>query len=396
MSGSGGPTMAERVAAIPFFTRAVLGTAAGITLAAAFSPDFSASLLNCPVLVVEKLQVWRVVSCTYAPQGLLGLLFGGMFLYNTGRALEEEMGSLYFAVLFASIGFWANILFDVGSLLLSPVMPMMWSPYNCSGGFFVVILGLITIQSQRSTAESMSIWGLFSVPTRYYPVALVLFFSLLGGRVMDNLAGVAIGYLYVHGHLLRLLPSPSKIAEWESGSTMSAVVNLPGYVHANGGWVGAGSVSNADVERGDGGNGQQRGGVFGFGGVSAPPPSSSSGGASGQRATPSAPPPPSAQHGGSNFSGNGYTLGSTAPAGKSRLVNEGTAKSGTIASLDESPATAHPAPSSSSAGGGGGEEQKGDHVRRLMAMGFEESRVVAALAEAGGDFTTAVNLLLQH
>lgn len=249
MSASGqgsSPSISERLSAIPLVTRTILGVAAGTTIASAFSASLGYYFLNCPVSVIEGFEIWRLVTAFVAPQGILGLIFGGMFFYNTGAQLESEMGSLPFGLLFVSIGFWANVLFVLATLVASFALPQMWSPFNCSGGFFVVILGLITVQTQRSTQETMSIWGLFNVPTKFYPVALVLFFSLLGGRILDNLAGVCLGYLYAKGFLLRVLPGMNKVSAWEQANSLQRFVGLPGFHPSQGSWIGADATEAGD------------------------------------------------------------------------------------------------------------------------------------------------------
>lgn len=74
---------------------------------------------------------------------------------------------------------------------------------SCAIGLSGAVFGMIVIDNACSNAQSRSIFGMFTVPAKWYPWALLLFWQLLmpGVSFLGHLGGVLAGQAYVWGWL---------------------------------------------------------------------------------------------------------------------------------------------------------------------------------------------------
>jgi hypothetical protein len=73
----------------------------------------------------------------------------------------------------------------------------------------------------------------FTVPTIYYPLALLGIFSLIGGFSFNYLISIGVGYLFGFGHLDRLKISNARCKVWEE-TFLDGLTHQDGWVSANG------------------------------------------------------------------------------------------------------------------------------------------------------------------
>lgn len=130
---------------------------------------------------------------------------------------ERELGTLAFAVWIILANVAANIFF----LMIMAALSVVELTYAITPNFGLWPLIMVQMSSQmlRDPNGSTSFWGVLIIPNKWYPLALVGFFSLLSSRVAWNLvAAVAVSYIafvYPAFHLDRLLPSHSWISSVE-------------------------------------------------------------------------------------------------------------------------------------------------------------------------------------
>jgi hypothetical protein len=95
-------------------------------------------------------------------------------------------------------------------------------------GISGVLFALIVLALEMSRAETMSFFGLFSLPTRVYPWFLLVVLSLLspGLSFLGHLAGIVVGYGISFGLFGAMLPSDSTLDELE---TYIGLKSLPLY-----------------------------------------------------------------------------------------------------------------------------------------------------------------------
>ncbi len=74
---------------------------------------------------------------------------------------------------------------------------------SCAIGLSGAIFGLIVVDNACSNAQTRSIFGMFTVPAKWYPWALLVFWQLLmpGVSFLGHLGGVLAGQAYVWGWL---------------------------------------------------------------------------------------------------------------------------------------------------------------------------------------------------
>jgi hypothetical protein len=159
---------------------------------------------------------------------LMVLVFVLMTLGQELPQREKVMGSTMLLSWLCLIGVGINVTFLALTFASGKVMVLMganefhwFGPYYGSSctGLWPMYLVFISMRSYADPTGSSSFWGVVQIPNMYYPLAIYAFFSLLSGTFFrpELLAGVVIGYLYVHGHLPldRALPSRGLVGNLE-------------------------------------------------------------------------------------------------------------------------------------------------------------------------------------
>jgi hypothetical protein len=84
-----------------------------------------------------------------------------------------------------------------------------------AGGIWTVLFPLIAIECVKAPPYSVRRFVMWNVPTLYYPLVLVLVFSLLGGYSMSNLIALVIGYAHGYEYLDNTKVSTDTCKKWE-------------------------------------------------------------------------------------------------------------------------------------------------------------------------------------
>jgi hypothetical protein len=107
-------------------------------------------------------------------------------------------------------------------------------PQSPLAGLWAPFMALLTIQTRRSSQDSMSFWGMCNIPTKWYPLFLVALFSLLGSDPISLLAGVVVGYCYESGRCSALQLSDARLQAWDvrlqASPTFASLYYAPGFV----------------------------------------------------------------------------------------------------------------------------------------------------------------------
>jgi len=111
--------------------------------------------------------------------------------------MEKEKGTVRFFCWVLVGGVFIGLLFLILTFLvaqLDPIMVLM----PC-GGLWPLLLLVITKRYLSEPADAaVSIWGLFQVPARWYPCALIGFFSLLSMQLQMEMVGAWIVGVAAH------------------------------------------------------------------------------------------------------------------------------------------------------------------------------------------------------
>jgi hypothetical protein len=86
------------------------------------------------------------------------------------------------------------------------------------------------------------------IPSRYFPLVLYLFFTLLSGPELSYALGMFVGYLYMIGKLDSIKPSTQRLQHIETAGFLSSLSRYSG-------WIPVGSALGVSVFTGDVPNG---------------------------------------------------------------------------------------------------------------------------------------------
>ena len=152
-------------------------------------PGLTQQLAYVPALVL--LRPWTILTAMFMHGDIMHLLFNMLGLYFFGSAVERQLGSRRFAILYFVSGF--------SGALASSVLP--YTPIiGASGGVFGVMLAFAKFWPNAP----IYIWGVFPVPARVLitVTTLLALFSGLSGASdgiahFAHLGGFAGAWLYL-------------------------------------------------------------------------------------------------------------------------------------------------------------------------------------------------------
>lgn len=238
----------------PFVTRTILLTLSLVYLLSWLLP-FSDYLTNIPFFTVYKLELYRILLAPLVCESLMSLIFVFMSMGNLANTMEHSMGSAGFLMLCFGISTATHVSFTAGSLILYYVFADPGAMFYQVQGFWGVLMGLITIESQFSSMPTRRLLFLpFQIPTPYYPIALLAFFTLFMGIKMDMVISVAVGYSYANDKLPFLRVRKETLVSWEAdGGLLQNFSRREGWVGASGA-AGFDNLSNAFLPTTSGNN----------------------------------------------------------------------------------------------------------------------------------------------
>eukprot|EP00930_Biecheleria_cincta_P007356 TRINITY_DN108566_c0_g1_i1.p1 TRINITY_DN108566_c0_g1~~TRINITY_DN108566_c0_g1_i1.p1 ORF type:complete len:354 (+),score=31.19 TRINITY_DN108566_c0_g1_i1:64-1062(+) len=191
---------------------------------------------------------------------------------------EKEMGSFLFLLWMFLINAATTLAYLSIMFCFATYYHGTWNEmrymYQPMKGLWPLVMVSLTLNSLSDPDGSTSFWGLMMIPNKWYPIALVAFFSLLNGmKIQWSIAcAVAIGYAYPKLRLERCLPSRTKADRLEQRCCAHGRCGfLERLTKAS--WVPASSTSGSGASA-------DTGGGWGFWGGSSeesPAPSSSGG-----------------------------------------------------------------------------------------------------------------------
>ena len=153
----------------------------------------------------------------------------------------------------------SNVLFLLISVILWGLTNNEGYLVGASLGIWTVLLAIIAVecaQQHQANPGANAQRKLFflTVPTLYYPLAILTLFSLFAGVKLSYCLGVAVGYAYGFNKMDKLKVSVDRARKWESQDGSGGF--LRGFVGRMG-WVSVGMASGpaAWSEGGGGGSG---------------------------------------------------------------------------------------------------------------------------------------------
>jgi hypothetical protein len=396
--------------------------------------------------------VWRVFTSPFFHNGFLHLALNMSAWVPLSSSLERLVGTVqftYIVLLFAALGGGLHALAGASAVHASESMPR-----ECAVGLSGVIFSLVVVDAHLSPAITRSLFGVVSVPTRYYPLALLALLQLLlpSASLLGHLSGVLVGYAYAWGWLNVLVLSSGAVGAVERARFVAPLVQrfptfilsaglpdphgggLPRWLTAPGGadgggmawrtpawltraWAQASAAAGMAPAGGSGGGGGGGGGSGGGGADTFNGRGRTLGGTPGARppwasgGRPTSPPPPAGRSGSVavEMSEPSHTpvappaLGSAEARAEARARAARAAEARALGLLppaggaSSAPPPAAGAIAAAAAGllptGAARADATPPGLRQLVEMGFREDAARSALQAAGGDISLALELL---
>ncbi|KAI8559998.1 hypothetical protein RHMOL_Rhmol04G0220700 [Rhododendron molle] len=181
-------------------------------------------ILDAVVRKDMSILVYRIFTSIVFHGSLLHVLFNMMALVPLGSELERVMGSvrlLYMIILLAA----SNAVFHLLIALLAAHNPFHSYQYlmdECAIGFSGILFSMIVIETSLSGVQYRSVFGLFTVPAKWYAWFLLVVFQLLmtNASLLGHLCGILSGFAYSYGLFNFLLPGTSLYSAIESSSLL--------------------------------------------------------------------------------------------------------------------------------------------------------------------------------
>ena len=195
--------------------------------------DYQSAIENSPLYTLLHIEVYRIILAPFVCTEITSLLFGTFSLYASGMRLEHAVGSTAFLTILLAVGCLTNIL----HLILFVSVCLMTGNHVWllarSHGIWTILLGIIAMECSKAPSGSTRRFIFANVPTFYYPVALLAFFSLLRKSINPSyLFSILVGYAFGLDKLTFLQPSANRCSSWENG-ILSNFTQRPGWITGN-------------------------------------------------------------------------------------------------------------------------------------------------------------------
>jgi len=245
------------VSSTPLVTRTILNVLV-VSYLGSWIVEPNYGLACIPQFVVHYYEIYRLITSVVVNQTLFSVLFASLSFVRTGKILEESLGSASVAWLcLAVFTLLTNSIFLgiqlIGSYVTSDSSLLLTS----SSGIWVVLFGLISMECCHAAQyQNTRKLILFDVPTIYYPLALLVLFSLFSGRFQLSYAiSTALGYGLGKGKLesLKLRPIFAKALE-ESSFFLNTRLSQRGWISGPGA---SGMAAWSQLENNDSGGNQR-------------------------------------------------------------------------------------------------------------------------------------------
>lgn len=177
--------------------------------------DLRLGLGNIPVFTVYKFEFYRIFTSLFICTGFISLVLAYFSFLPTGKRLEYSMGSTEFACILLTIGVMTNIIYVCLTFVLDYFLGSRYWLAIPSYGLWNVMFGVISMECRKAPQNSARKFFIWTIPTLYFPMALLILFSFLGGFSFAHLISVILGYGFGYGYLDNFRISATRCKFWE-------------------------------------------------------------------------------------------------------------------------------------------------------------------------------------
>lgn len=178
-----------------------------------------------PSRVLTRFEIYRIFTGPFFHGGLLHILFNIIAWMFIGKDYEKAVGTLpaAYSVFILLIPLIA-ILHCCAAYLID-ALAETHSRTQCTIGISGVLFALLVVNIEASAVPSISVFGLFRLPSRWYPWLLALVLQLLSPNLsfLGHLSGITLGYALAFGYLHLLTPSESRFSAIEDSLGLTSI-----------------------------------------------------------------------------------------------------------------------------------------------------------------------------
>mmetsp|Transcript_12421 Transcript_12421/g.11010 ORF Transcript_12421/g.11010 Transcript_12421/m.11010 type:complete len:198 (+) Transcript_12421:108-701(+) len=191
---------------VPLFNRFIFYLSIGLYLVSWFIP-VHLYLINVPVMIYMKFQVWRIISAPFGNMQLLMLLFGLLSYMPKGCQVERMKGTTAFFVYFMGLSMISQSIMVILDLLVNVLFGL--GMQSMSLGLWTMVMVDMTVDSLKDpNLERPLCCFPIMIKSKYYPYIFLIIFGLLVPMGFFALfSGYLTAVLYSYGYLKFVDPS---------------------------------------------------------------------------------------------------------------------------------------------------------------------------------------------
>ena len=137
------------------------------------------------------------------------LLFSVLSYVPTAMAIERQIGTVSMVYRFFSMSLVINIIYVVFCGFTGINQPSM--------GLWPLLFADLVLQCMQNPTARMGLCCLpIAIPAMWYPVVLIVLFTLFAGPIICMYVGLGVGYLYHFGYFKRIEIEITTATRWET------------------------------------------------------------------------------------------------------------------------------------------------------------------------------------
>ena len=224
--------LSQLMATTPLCTRSILMLCLSIyCFQVIFEEPRISTITIQPKAVLYRHEFHRMITSAFFHLSVMHIAMNSMSTLGVGKKLENKMGTLHFTitVLFGVVLTSTVYIFIafVGHLLGEDHMMN-----SSAAGFSGVLFQLSVLEAYQAKDTSRDVYGLFTVPTKAYPWALLVVLQIIIPNIsfLGHLSGILVGTFQLHGLFHFIMPSHEFLGKMETWSCMRTIVQSQGFI----------------------------------------------------------------------------------------------------------------------------------------------------------------------
>ena len=191
---------------MPLFIRIVIFSTIILYITNLIIPFISFILSDIPYYTLFYVNIWRLITNSFMTTGLLSIIFSLIFWYSDAVKLEKEIGTIKYMLIFLMNTLCIQVLYCTLMLILSLITQnksflklkmVYFNKRPINSGLWPIAMCDLTLLCLSNPESSKKLFLLpCIVKAKYYPLFLLLLFSIINGLDYELFCAIGFGYLY--------------------------------------------------------------------------------------------------------------------------------------------------------------------------------------------------------